>query len=165
MSVKFMNGIESSKYSIPENEISSVRNITTEIKNDINGITDDIKQLKVSIDCERSKRYQNNEEVQMRINSMHSDIYDIRNRSEPIFNVLAIIVTTKWFMFINRFAHMVAYDIADSHYENIIYVYPVPIDATITFVKEMNKRFRKRIKNNHIDISKCTVKFAYREFI
>lgn len=158
MSVKFMNGIESSKYSIPENEISSVRNITTEIK-------DDIKQLKVSIDCERSERYQNNEEVQMRINSMYSDIYDIRNRSEPIFDVLAIIITTKWFMFINRFAHMVAYDIADSHYGNVIYVYPVPNDATITFVKEMNKRFRKRIKNNHIDISKCTVKFAYREFI
>lgn len=154
MSVKFMSGTESSKYTIPENEISNIRDATSDIKNDV-------EKLKVSLEHERSERHQNNEEVQTQINSMRSDIYDTRNKSEPIFAVFANIITAKWFMFINRFVHMVAYDI----YDNIIYVYPVSIDANIEAVKEMNKRFRKHIKNNHIDTNKCTVKFSYREFI
>ena len=154
MSVKFMSGAESSKYTIPENEICNIRSATSDIKNEV-------ENLKLSLEHERSERHQNSEEVQIQINSMRSDIYDIRNKSEPIFNVLAIIITTKWFMFINRFAHMVAYDI----YDNIIYVYPVYIDANIETVKEMNKRFRKHIKDNHIDINKCTVKFGYKDSI
>lgn len=154
MSVKFMSGEKSSKFTIPENEINNIQCATTDIKNDI-------EKLKVSLELERSERYQNNEEVKMQIRAIHSDICIIRNETEPIFGVFANIITSKWFMFINRFVPMVAYDVFD----NIIYVYPVPIDATIAIVKEMNKRFRKHIKNNRIDISKCTVKFAYREFI
>lgn len=154
MSVKFMSGEKSSKFTIPENEINNIQCATTDIKNDI-------EKLKVSLELERSERYQNNIEFQTKIKFIHSDICIIRNKSEPIFGIFANIITSKWFMFINRFVPMVAYDVFD----NIIYVYPVPIDATIAVVKEMNKRFRKRIKNNHIDISKCTVKFAYREFI
>ena len=149
-----MSGTESSKYTIPENEISNIRDATSDIKNDV-------EKLKVSLEHERSERHQNNEEVQTQINSRRSDIYDTRNKSEPIFAVFTNIITAKWFMFINRFVHMVAYDI----YDNIIYVYPVSIDANIEAVKEMNKRCRKHIKNNHIDTNKGTVKFSYREFI
>ena len=154
MSVKVMSGAESSKYTIPENEICNIRSATSDIKNEV-------ENLKLSLEHERSERRQNNEEVQIQINSMRSDIYDIRNKSEPIFAVFANIITAKWFMFINRFVHMVAYDI----YDNIIYVYPVYIDANIETVKEMNKRFRKHIKDNHIDTNKCTVKFGYKDFI
>lgn len=154
MSVKFMSGEKSSKFTIPENEINNIQCATTDIKNDI-------EKLKVSLELERSERYQNNIEFQTQIKSIHSDICIIRNKSEPIFGIFANIVTAKWFMFINRFIHMVVYDIADSQYVNIIYVYPVPIDANIEVVKGMNKRFRKRIKNNHIDTSKCRVEFGY----
>lgn len=150
MSVKFMSGEKSSKFTIPENEINNIQCATTDIKNDI-------EKLKVSLELERSERYQNNEEVRMRIKAMHSDICDMRNRTEPIFGVFANIITSKWFMFINRFVPMVAYDVFD----NIIHVYPVPIDANIKVVKVMNKRFRKRIKNNHIDTNKCRVEFDY----
>ena len=53
MSVKFMSGEKSSKFTIPENEIGNIRDSVTQLSNSYQQV---IENIKLQIDLERTVR-------------------------------------------------------------------------------------------------------------
>lgn len=154
MSVKFMSGAESSKYTFPENEIGTISNKVTELNN---SFQQDIENVKQQIDIERSIRENDDNKNFVEIQKINSNIIDIYRRSEPIFNLLAIIVTSRLFMFINKFTCYVGYKILG---ESIVVLIP-PVGAKKKKLRTLNKEFKKEVKDKKINIDKLKVRFEY----
>ena len=154
MSVKFMSGAESSRYTIPENEIGSISSKVTELSNTYQ---QDIENIRQQIDVERSIRENDDNKNFIEIQKINSNIIDIYCRTEPIFNLLAIIVTSRLFMFINKFTCYVVYQIIG---ETLIVTIP-PMIFKKKKLRILNKKFKKAVKDKKIDINKMKVQFQY----
>ena len=77
-------------------------------------------------------------------------ISDIYHRSEPILNLLAIIVTSRLFMFINKFTCYVGYKLFG---ESVVVLIP-PIGFKKNKLKTLNKEFKKEVKAKKLNIDK-----------
>lgn len=154
MSVKFMSGEKSSKYTIPENEISIVRDKVTDLSNTIQ---QDIENIKLRIDLERGIRENEDNKNRAEIQRINDNIIDIYHKSEPIFNLLAIIVTSRLFMFINKFTCYVGYKLFG---ESVVVLIP-PIGSKKNKLRTLNKEFKKNVKAKKINIDKLKVRFEY----
>lgn len=154
MSVKFMSGEKSSKYTIPENEISIVRDKVTDLSNTFQ---QDIENIKLQIDLERGIRENEDNKNRAEIQGINDNIIDIYHKSEPIFNLLAIIVTSRLFMFINKFTCYVGYKLFG---ETIVVLIP-PVGAKKNKLRTLNIEFKKNVKAKKINIDKLKVRFEY----
>lgn len=154
MSVKFMSGEKSSKYTIPENEISIVRDKVTDLSNTIQ---QDIENIKLQIDLERGIRENEDNKNRAEIQRINDNIIDIYHKSEPIFNLLAIIVTSRLFMLINKLTCYVGYKLFG---ETIVVLIP-PVGAKKNKLRTLNKEFKKNVKDKKINIDKLKVRFEY----
>lgn len=154
MSVKFMNGAESSKFTIPENEIGNIRDSVTQLDN---SYRQDIENIKLQIDLERTVRENDDNKNFAEIQRINSEITDIYHRSEPIFNLLAIIVTSRLFIFINTFTCYVGYKL---YGESVVVLIP-PIGSKKNKLRTLNKKFKKEVKDKKLNIDKLKVRFEY----
>lgn len=154
MSVKFMNGAESSKFTIPENEIAIVTDKVTDLSN---SFKQDIENIKLQIDLEKGIRENEDNKNRMEIQRINDNIIDIYHKSEPIFNLLAIIVTSRLFMFINKFTCYVGYKLFG---ESVVVLIP-PIGSKKNKLRTLNKEFKKNVKAKKINIDKLKVRFEY----
>lgn len=154
MSVKFMSGEKSSKYTIPENEIAIVTDKVTDLSN---AFQQDIKNIKLQIDLEKGIRENEDNKNRAEIQRINDSIIDIHHKSEPIFNLLAIIVTSRLFMFINKFTCFVGYKLFG---ETIVVLIP-PIGSKKNKLRTLNKEFKKNVKAKKINIDKLKVRFEY----
>ena len=154
MSVKFMSGEKSSKFTIPENEIGIIRDSVTQLSDSYQQV---IENIKLQIDLERTVRENDDNKNFAEIQRINSEITDIYHRSEPIFNLLAIIVTSRLFMFINKFTCYVGYKLFG---ESVIVLIP-PIGAKKNKLKTLNKEFKKEVKAKKLNIDKMKVRFEY----
>lgn len=154
MSVKFMSGEKSSKYTIPENEIGIICDSVTQLDN---RYRQDIENIKVQIDLERSARKNDDNKNFAEIQRINSEITAIYYKSEPIFNLLTIIVTSRLFMFINKFTCYVVYQILS----NTLIVTIPPMNCKKKKLRILNKKFKKEVKDKKIDIDKLKVQFIY----
>lgn len=154
MSVKFMSGEKSSKFTIPENEIGNIRDSVTQLDN---SYRQDIENIKVQMDLERAVRENDDNKNFAEIKRINSEITDIYHRSEPIFNLLAIIVTSRLFMFINKFTCYVGYKLFG---ESVVVLIP-PIGSKKNKLKTLNKEFKKEVKAKKLNIDKLKVRFEY----
>nr|DAO98231.1 MAG TPA: hypothetical protein [Bacteriophage sp.] len=154
MSVKFMSGEKSSKFTIPENEIGIVSDKVTEISNTFQ---QDIENIKLQIDLEKHIRENDDNKNFAEIQRINSEISDIYHRTEPIFNLLAIIVTSRLFMFINKFTCYVGYKLFS---ETIVVLIP-PVGAKKNKLRILNKEFKKEVKDKKLNIDKLKVRFEY----
>lgn len=154
MSVKFMSGEKSSKYTIPENEIAIVTDKVTDLSN---AFQQNIENIKLQIDLERGIRENEDNKSRAEIQRINDSIIDIHHKSEPIFNLLAIIVTSRLFMFINKFTCYVGYKLFG---ESVVVLIP-PIGSKKNKLRTLNKEFKKNIKAKKINIDKLKVRFEY----
>ena len=154
MSVKFMNGAKSSKFTIPENEIGIVSDKVTDLSNTFQ---QNIENIKLQIDLERGIRENEDNKNRAEIQRINDNIIDIYHKSEPIFNLLAIIVTSRLFMFINKFTCYVGYKLFG---ETIVVLIP-PVGAKKNKLRTLNKEFKKNVKAKKINIDKLKVRFEY----
>lgn len=154
MSVKFMSGEKSSKYTIPENEISIVRDKVTDLSNTFQ---QDIENIKLQIDLERGIRENEDNKNRAEMQRINDNIIDIYHKTEPIFNLLAIIVTSRLFMFINNFTCFVGYKLFG---ETVVVLIP-PVEAKKNKLRTLNKEFKKNVKAKKINIDKLKVRFEY----
>lgn len=154
MSVKFMSGEKSSKYTIPENEISIVRDKVTDLSNTFQ---QDIENIKLQIDLERGIRENEDNKNRAEMQRINDNIIDIYHKSEPIFNLLAIIITSRLFMFINKFTCYVGYKLFG---ESVVVLIP-PIGSKKNKLRTLNKEFKKNVKDKKINIDKLKVRFEY----
>lgn len=154
MPVKFMSGEKSSKYTIPENEIAIVTDKVTDLSNTFQ---QSIENIKLQIDLERGIRENVDNKNRAEIQRINDNIIDIYHKSEPIFNLLAIIVTSRLFMFINKFTCYVAYKLFG---ESVVVLIP-PIGSKKNKLRTLNKKFKKNVKDKKINIDKLKVRFEY----
>lgn len=154
MSVKFMSGEKSSKYTIPENEIAIVTDKVTDLSNTFQ---QSIENIKLQIDLERGIRENEDNKNRAEIQRINDNIIDIYHKSEPIFNLLAIIVTSRLFMFINKFTCYVGYKLFG---ESVVVLIP-PIGSKKNKLRTLNKEFKKNVKAKKINIDKLKVRFEY----
>lgn len=154
MSVKFMSGEKSSKFTIPENEIGNIRDSVTQLNN---SYQQDIDKIKLQLDLERTVRENDDNKNFAEIQRINSEITDIYHRSEPIFNLLAIIVTSRLFMFINKFTCYVGYKL---YSESIVVLIP-PIGSKKNKLRTLNREFKKEVKAKKLNIDKLKVRFEY----
>ena len=154
MSVKFMSGEKSSKFTVPENEMGIICDRVTQLDN---SYQQDIKNIKVQMDLERAVRENDDNKNFAEIQRINSEITDIYHRTEPIFNLLAIIVTSRLFMFINKFTCYVGYKLFG---ESVVVLIP-PIGAKKNKLRTLNKKFKKEVKDKKLNIDKLKVRFEY----
>lgn len=74
MSVKFMSGEKSSKFTIPENEIGNIRDSVTQLNN---SYQQDIDKIKLQLDLERTVRENDDNKNFAKIQRINSEITDI----------------------------------------------------------------------------------------
>lgn len=122
-----------------------------------NAFQQNIENIKLQIDLERGIRENEDNKSRAEIQRINDSIIDIHHKSEPIFNLLAIIVTSRLFMFINKFTCYVGYKLFG---ESVVVLIP-PIGSKKNKLRTLNKEFKKNIKAKKINIDKLKVRFEY----
>lgn len=149
MPMTFMSGQETLKYTHPTTELITIQDELSNVSDELGNRLDqeihnrELEDTRV-LDIARH-------DIQL----VNNRIEDTRHTLQPIICVLYNIITSGWFMFINRLFPMVKYHLVN----NIIVVYPLSKQFNRKEVKSEYKLFKKELSNSNLKLADLDVRF------